>query len=491
MRLELSSDLVIKMTLDKYPQQGVPYKDWKPAAGLNYLVYDSHRESPVGFAVRIGKKASVYLVEKHVAGKNMKIPVGLARGKKGDETIMELAEARLEAHKLVAKAKAHGANPKAIEDAVVASELTMGQVWEGYIHDLETRNEPIKPNSRLALDKARAKLSDWEDRKVRLITSDEIIKRFDLHAIEKKHKTAAEQMGRWATAAVANAIKDELHNAHSAGRAPVLTFNPFTILIAKGKYRTGKQLEREYKAKGIRNPLDFSSTVGPFVKAAWEYRLENPLAADFLLLCLLWGMRGDECRTFKWRDRIDDAMESMERWVDMEKKVAFVFDAKNRGDHEFPIGPFAMEILKLRRLDRTEDDMWVFPSRSPKKLGKQHYNDATVALNTVRERAGIKTVRGHDMRRTFGAACEKLGFSDRQTKRMLGHGVAAGESLGRYTDPEWIDLVRRMERVEELIMVAAKPVYNALRPRSVPRLSDGDDVQIKPKTWRPTKRKIG
>jgi len=42
----------------------------------------------------VGKKASVYLVEKHVAGKNMKIPLGLARGKKDDDPIMELSAAR-------------------------------------------------------------------------------------------------------------------------------------------------------------------------------------------------------------------------------------------------------------------------------------------------------------------------------------------------------------------------------------------------------------
>lgn len=84
MKLTLKTDLVGKMTLDKFPEADVPWKDWKPFAGPNYLVYDSHRDAPTGFAIRVGKKASVYLVEKLVAGKNMKIHVGLARGKKGD-----------------------------------------------------------------------------------------------------------------------------------------------------------------------------------------------------------------------------------------------------------------------------------------------------------------------------------------------------------------------------------------------------------------------
>ena len=53
---QLTTDTVIKMTLDKFPEQGVPYKAWRRAPGLNYLVYDSHRDAPVGFAIRVGKK---------------------------------------------------------------------------------------------------------------------------------------------------------------------------------------------------------------------------------------------------------------------------------------------------------------------------------------------------------------------------------------------------------------------------------------------------
>ena len=56
MRLELTTVAVMKMTLDKVPELGVAYKNWRPAPGLNYLVYDSHRDAPVGFAVRVGKK---------------------------------------------------------------------------------------------------------------------------------------------------------------------------------------------------------------------------------------------------------------------------------------------------------------------------------------------------------------------------------------------------------------------------------------------------
>lgn len=489
MKMTLKTDLVGKMTLDRFPQAEVPWKDWQPHLGPNYLVYDSHRDAPTGFAIRVGKKASIYLVEKLVAGRKMKIYVGLARGKKADEPVIDVESARDRARALVATAKKHRANPKNVAEQIEASELTLGDVFARYRRHLTSRAQPAKPNSLLSLDKALAKFKDWETRKVRLISAAEIVDRFDLHAVTRGHKTAAEAMGRWATAAVEKAIELEIHDAHSAGRAPSLTYNPFTILRTEGKYRSSNQLERDYAIKGVRNPLSFDLTVGPFVKAAWAYRRENPVAADYLLLTLLWGMRGGESSTFKWRDALTPEQAPVERWIDLDKRVAFVGDGKNRGDHEFPLGPCALEILKRRRSDQLSGEVWVFPAKSANST-KGHYSDSSVAMSTVKQRAGISVVRGHDLRRTFGAACEKLNYGDRQTKRMLGHGVAGGETLGRYTSPEWKDISARAEAIEELILSKAPAVYNALRPKGAPRLPDAEDVVVQNKgSPRPSRRR--
>jgi integrase len=450
-------------------------KKFVPFYGANYLVFDEHKDSPPGFALRVGRTAAIYLVDKRVAGKKLKIPVGLAAGKKGDARPISLAEARDSAWGLAQLAKKHGANPKDITDEIEASELTLEQVWDSYLKFLKSKQPPIKENSELSLRKARQKFSDWESRKVRLITGKEVLARFDLHAIDRGHRTAAEAMGRWATAAVDRAIEREIHDAHAAIRPPSLTYNPFTILRTERRYRTHEQLERNYKAKGIRNPLSFNDTVGPFLKAAWAYRERNPVAADFILLTLLWGMRRGESATFQWRDRITDEAAATGRWIDMNLRVCFVGDPKNRSDHEFPIGPCALELLKLRRVNQSTDESWVFPTSSPLST-KPYLSDPTQAMKTVKESAGIEIVRGHDLRRTFGAACEKLGFSDRQTKRMLGHAISGGESVGRYTGQEWVDLVDRMSRVEDLMLSKAPSVFNALRPRGAARMLDTEDV---------------
>lgn len=517
MKLALTDAIVQKLSLDNAPKwvENEETKQvelaWEETDKPNYLVYDSSRKAPPGFAVRVGARASVYLVEKMVKGKKLKIDVGLAKGKRGGEKKLPIDSARDIARDKIASAVKHGTNPNRIAEEIEASELTFGMVWDRYIADLKGRARPIKRNSLDSINKARDKFEDWEDRKVRLITGQEVLDRFDLHAVKKGHKTAAEAMGRWATAAINNAIQNEEHNAHAEGRQPSLTYNPFKILITKEKYRDRMQLEREYKAKGVRNPLSFSESVGPFLDAAWEYRRENPRAADFLMIDLLWGLRGDECRSLKWRSQIPDDKAHMERWVDLDKKVVFIHDAKNRGDHEFPIGPFAMALLKLRRSECRKNALWLFEAKMPAskkgliyvKDGKEvdhrdednaggawvlpsgipcevgHYGDPSVAMDTVRERAGIKAVRGHDLRRTFGAACEKLGLVDRQVKRMLGHAVGGGETLGRYTTPEWKDHIERMEKIEQLILTSAPAVYNALRPSKMAALPEKKEPVIK------------
>ena len=70
MKVDLSNDLVQKMPLTRGPKLGEDYVDWLPTDKPNYLVYDNSRKAPPGFAVRVGARASVYLVGKMFKGKN-------------------------------------------------------------------------------------------------------------------------------------------------------------------------------------------------------------------------------------------------------------------------------------------------------------------------------------------------------------------------------------------------------------------------------------
>ena len=89
---------------------------------------NKHRDAPQGFAVRVGKKASVYLVDKLVAGRKLKIPVAVASGRKGSEPPLPLAQARQRAWELLQQAKKHGAKPlgRGIRQRLIVEEGARG-----------------------------------------------------------------------------------------------------------------------------------------------------------------------------------------------------------------------------------------------------------------------------------------------------------------------------------------------------------------------------
>ncbi len=370
MKLTLTQDLIFKLRGDEIPMNGKKPYPGKKITSSNYLLYDEHKDAPSGFAVRVGKKSATYLVDKLVNGQKMKITVGLASGKSGVKELISLEAARRKAYDLISAARAQGTNPVTHAKAKDADLLTMSDVWQSYLLYLNTKAKKVKPNSLKAIEKARNKLVSLETKKVADITPKEVLNLFDKHAIEQGHPTAAEQMGRWAMAAIQKAIEVENYEADNARRESRLFHNPFLILKIRGKYRSRDQLEKAYRDKGIRNPLNLSNTVPAFFDAAWSYRKQNLLGADFLILSLLWGLRLGEACTFVWKERIPKESYGQSRWIDLENAVACISDSKNRSDHEFPIGPCALELLKIRRMElpANPDGQFKFPHPWPPQI---------------------------------------------------------------------------------------------------------------------------
>lgn len=65
-------------------------------------------------------------------------------------------------------------------------------------------------------------------------------------------------------------IDYEVLAASPERREPALTANPFHGLSLPGHYRAKSPVDREREEKGKRNPLRPSSTLGPFLEAAWS-----------------------------------------------------------------------------------------------------------------------------------------------------------------------------------------------------------------------------
>lgn len=481
MRIELSQTLVLhKLTIDNKPAEGplgrivyVPNPQRTP-----YIVFDAHRDAPVGFGVKVGATKKVYLVQRRAGAVVVKAKLGNVAD------FPSISAARLAAADMARTIHEGGRNPNAVkrETLAAAKADTLGGALHAYRDYLASRSKKrAKPSTLRVVDATIRHFEDWADKPIGELSSAAILKRW--HAgirstaegttATDRGRTATEQRFRWATAAVRHAMKREAHEALLGGREPRLPANPFDILAFEEVFRTKAELERDFKERGSRNPLGIrEGTLGRFLAALWGRRTRNRMGGDYLLLTLLWGARRNESASVQWRDRLTPAAAARCSWVDLDTREVCFYRTKNGNDLFLPIGDGALEILKQRKDDRKAGELYVFPVRSSKKTNSAvHYSDAKSILRYVRVDAGLKVLRTHDLRRTFGRVAEET-TSETMVKRLLNHTDPRNPTL-RYTDPEWQRVVEVVQKVECALLAAAPTVYNALLPfRTYPRLED-------------------
>lgn len=320
-------------------------------------------------------------------------------------------QAREVAQQLVQTMIATKRNPNKIKRETDASELTISEVFAQYRQHLLGRSKPAKPNTLSVLDKAENRLKEWAGLRVKDLTGNEILRKFD--EIASRARTASEQTFRWANVAVRHAIDIEASNAQTQQRQPSLSYNPFSILKVQKKFRTRSELEDSYKAKGVRNPLSPKDTLGRFLSALHNKRSFNRLGCDYLLLTVLLGARKEETASLCWKETLTSEEAKMTSYVDLENRLIRFYDTKNRNDYELPICDAVKRVLEDRRdivMDsgiRPEKQKWVFPARSNRsKAG--HYSDSKSLREYICADAGITKLGMHDLRRTFGRVAEEL-----------------------------------------------------------------------------------
>ena len=217
MKLTLNQSTIInKLSIDVKPeldQQGrviyLPNPGRKP-----YLITDNHRDSPVGFGVKISAKKKTYIVQQSVSSPGNRPETG---GKSRSEVIRptignvsdfaNIDQAREGARNLVQTTKLSKRNPNKIKRESDASELTISEVFAQYRQHLLGRSKPAKPNTLSVLDKAENRLKEWAGLRVKDLTGNEILRKFD--EISSRARTASEQTFRWANVAVRHAIEIE------------------------------------------------------------------------------------------------------------------------------------------------------------------------------------------------------------------------------------------------------------------------------------------
>ncbi|WP_432399850.1 tyrosine-type recombinase/integrase [Pantoea allii] len=472
MKMTLNQSLIInKLSIDTKPEFDsdgrvvfVPNISGKP-----YLITDNHRDSPVGFGVKVSATKKTYIIQRRVSGGGRspsegKSPSQVIRATIGNVSdFASIDQAREVARTYAQAMKSTQRNPNAVKREADIAELTLSEIFAQYKQHLLGRSKPAKPNSIRVLDKAEQKLKEWERYRVRDLTGNVILKKFD--EIASKTRTTAEQTFRWANVAVQHAIDVEAMNAQSEQRLPVLTYNPFTVLRIQKKYRSRSELEESYQSKGVRNPLSAKDTLGKFLEALHSKRSFNRLGCDYLLLTVLLGARKEETASLCWREELSEEEAKTASYVDLANRKIFFFDTKNRTNHELPVCDAVKSILEDRRdivfAEEVEAERrrWVFPARSPRSQSG-HYSDSKTLREYLCIEAGIVKLGTHDLRRTFGRIAEEL-VSYAVVKRLLNHRNTT-DPTERYAEPDRNRVYEALQRIELHILLTTPALYNSL-----------------------------
>jgi hypothetical protein len=106
-----------------------------------YLLTDNHRDSPVGFGVRVGKTKKTYMIQRRHLAKVFQVKVcGV-----GDYT---LEKARILAAKKAQEIQEIGAHPNITQREMEVAELILGECMTRYRAHLLTPPEPARHISR-------------------------------------------------------------------------------------------------------------------------------------------------------------------------------------------------------------------------------------------------------------------------------------------------------------------------------------------------------
>lgn len=333
-----------------------------PAQGKRNYFYD---EKISGLAIAVTDRGSkTFVVYRKIQGR----PERVTLGKYPDLTI---EQARKKAAEILA-AIAQGKNPN---DFVrkQKQELTFKGLFDEY---LERHAKVHKKSWKNDADQYRLYLSYWAKRK---------LSNFQKKDVQSLHTTIGKNHGHY----VANRTLSLLH----------IVFNK---AIEWGYFKGSNPAHKisRFKEKSRERFLQADELPRFFDKVANE---ENGIIRDYILMSLLTGARKSNVLAMRWEH------------VNLASKTWFIPETKNGSSQTVPLTEEAVKILEQRKVQANGE--WVFPG--PGKTG--HLVEVKRAWARILERADIKGLRIHDLRRTLGSWQAATGANLSVIGRTLNH----------------------------------------------------------------------
>lgn len=163
----------------------------------------------------------------------------------------------------------------------------------------------------------------------------------------------------------------------------------------------------------------------------------NETVRDYVLVSLLTGARRANVQSMRWDQ------------INFERATWTIPVTKSGDPHTIPLAPEAARILRARKSANGSE--WVFPGRG--RTG--HIVEPKSAWRRILERAGIKDLRLHDLRRTLGSWQAATGANLSIIGRTLDHKSVTTTAIYARLD---LDPVRQsVNTATAAILSAANP----------------------------------
>lgn len=286
-----------------------------------------------------------------------------------------------------------------------------------------TVEQARKEAARLAGEIAQGKDPAEQRRKARGETTLDELFNLYLNNHAKPHKRTWQgdknQYGRyligWKNRRLSQIRKSDVANLHTKiGRdhGPYAANRLLALLSAMFTYAVGLGFEGGNLAKGVKKFKEQSRDRflrADEIKAFFEALEVEPddCWRDFFKLALLTGARRSNVASMKWAD------------LELERGLWRIPEAQSKNKEPLVciLAPAAVDILRERHENATNGSEYVFPSWG--KTG--HIVEPKKAWKRIIERANLKALRLHDLRRTLGSWQAATGASLSIIGRTLGH----------------------------------------------------------------------
>lgn len=348
-----------------------------PNKGLFY--YKDTKEKGLSLYIT-ANRIITFFIRKRIKGKDERILIG-------NFPEITVENARKEA-RIIKGQVAQGINPNSKKDEI-RQEMTFAELFSQFMERYSKKEKKSWKYDEREVNKF---LSHWFKRKISTITNQEI---------RLLHEKIRDENGLYQ----ANRLLERIR----------VIYNKAIEWGYKGENPTNNI--KKFKEKS-RDRFIQPDELPRFFKALEEE--ENEVAKDYVYISLYTGARKGNVLAMKWEQ------------INFTTKQWRIPDPKNGEPLTVPLSDFAINILERRkienkRLELTEiQDQWVFPSLSS---SSGHLADPKKAWKRVLQKADIKDLRLHDIRRTLGSYQAISGASTNIIQKTLGHKSQAATAI--------------------------------------------------------------